>query len=187
MINDIFKVELYKVKLNHIDNDKIVDYINENIVKSLSYEGVGKSKDDKDVLSNEIFKDLNDEILGHLNTLFNKTTKNEYKLILSQGWFNKGGDDLITDPHKHNDSMYSAVYYPLSIDGQIKFLNPANSLNYKLHTKHLKEYDTYNSENWTEPVRTGELIIFKSGLFHWAIPSKYDRYSVAYNTEVVDA
>ena len=47
---------------------------------------------------------------------------------------------MITDPHKHNNSMYSAVYYPLSIDGQIKFLNPANSLNYKLHTKHLKTY-----------------------------------------------
>ena len=102
-------------------------------------------------------------------------------------WYNQGSDDLIVDPHKHHNSLYSAVYYPLSIDGQLKFLNPANSLNYKLHGSHLKTYDRYNSENWTEPVRTGELLIFKSGLFHWALPSKYDRYSVAYNTEVVDA
>ena len=70
MINDIFKVELYKVKLNHIDNDKIVDYINENIVKSLSYDTAGKSKDDVDVLTNKVFKELNDEILNHLNSLF---------------------------------------------------------------------------------------------------------------------
>jgi len=187
MINDIFKVELYKVKLNNIDNDKIVDYINENMVKSLSYDAVGESKDDEDVLNNEIFEKLNNEILHHLNTLFHRTSKLEYKLILSQGWYNKGSDDLIVDPHKHANSLYSAVYYPLSVDGQIKFLNPANSLNYKLHNKHLKSFDSYNCENWCEPVRTGELIIFKSGMFHWALPSKYDRYSIAYNTEVVNA
>ena len=187
MINDIFKVELYKVKLNNIDNEKIIDYINENAVKNLKNESAGKSKDAIDVLKNKIFETLNEEILEHLHILFYKTVKLEYKLILSQGWFNKGCDDLIADPHKHTNSLYSAVYYPLSIDGQLKFLNPANSLNCKLNTEHLKFYDKYNCENWTEPVRTGELLIFKSGMFHWALPSKYDRYSIAYNTEVVNA
>lgn len=187
MINDIFKVELVKVKLDDIDNEKIVDYIDENMERSLTDINVGKSKDAVDVLENEIFKNLNSQITQEINSLFHISGKTEYKVILSQGWYNKGSDDLIVDPHKHHNSLYSAVYYPLSIDGQLKFLNPANSLNYKLHGSHLKTYDRYNSENWTEPVRTGELLIFKSGLFHWALPSKYDRYSVAYNTEVVYA
>jgi hypothetical protein len=187
MINDIFKVELYKVKLNNIDNSKIINYINENISKNFSKDDKGVDKNDSIVLKNKIFEVLNREIMYHLNILFYKTVKPQYKLILSQGWFNKGSDDLIADPHKHANSLYSAVYYPLSTDGLIKFLNPANSLNYKLHNKHLKYYDSYNCENWSESVRTGELLIFKSGMFHWALPTKNERYSIAYNTEVVDA
>ena len=105
MINDIFKVELYKVKLNNIDNEKIIDYINENAVKNLKNESAGKIKDAIDVLKNKIFETLNEEILEHLHILFYKTVKLEYKLILSQGWFNKGCDDLIADPHKHTNSL----------------------------------------------------------------------------------
>ena len=184
MIKDIFKVELYKVKLSGIDNESIVDYIDNHAVINDNMES-GKSKDDIDVLTNDIFKELNNQVTEHINKVFHITSHKHYYLNLNQGWYNKGSDELIIDPHKHQHSVFSAVYYPLSIDGQIKFQNPANSINYMLDTKHIKNWNEYISEFHTENVRTGDLIIFKSGVFHWVVPSKYERCSVAYNTEVI--
>ena len=81
MINDIFKVELVKVKLDDIDNEKIVDYIDENMERSLTDINVGKSKDAVDVLENEIFKNLNSQITQEINSLFHISGKTEYKVI----------------------------------------------------------------------------------------------------------
>jgi len=184
MIKDIFKVELYKVKLNGIDNEKIVNYIKEKAIITQDNE-IGRNKDDVDVLNNNIFKDLNNQVTEHVNKLFHMTSQDHYHLRLNQGWYNKESDDLITMPHKHQHSVYSAVYYPISIDGQISIQNPAHHINYMLDVKHIKNWNEYIGEYHKEDVRTGDLIIFKSGLFHWALPSKYDRCSVAYNTEVI--
>lgn len=185
MIKDIFKVELYKVKLSGINNESIVNYINEHAVINENLE-FGKSKNDTDVLTNNIFKDLNKQISQHINKVFHITSFEHFKLNLNQAWFNKGSDELIIEPHKHHHSVYSAVYYPLSIDGQIRFQNPAHSVNYMLDSKHIKKWNEYIGEYHTEDVRTGDLIIFKSGIFHWVVPSTYDRYSIAYNTEVIN-
>lgn len=185
MIKDIFKVELYKVKLNNIDNEKIVDYINNKVNITYDPKVRNRNKDDVDVLSNNIFKDLNNQVTEHVNKLFHMNSHDHYHLKLSQGWYNKESDDLITTPHKHQHSVYSAVYYPVSIDGQIRFQNPAHSVNYMLESKHIKNWNEYIGDYHNEEVRTGDLIIFKSGLFHWVMPSKYDRCSLAYNTEVV--
>jgi len=184
MIKDIFKVELYKVKLRGVDNESIVDYIKERA--DITYDNeIGRSKDDVDVLNNSLFKNLNNQVTEHVNKLFHMTSHEKYHLRLNQGWYNKESDDLILTPHKHQHSVYSAVYYPVSIDGQIRFQNPAHHINYMLESKHIKNWNEYIGDYHNEEVRTGDLIIFKSGLFHWVVPSKYDRCSVAYNTEVV--
>jgi len=185
MINDIFKVELYKVKLSGIDNESIVDYIDKNAVINVDTQ-TGKSKDAVDVLTNDIFKNLNNQVTEHINKVFHITSYEHFHLNLNQGWYNKGSDELIVDPHKHQHSVFSAVYYPLSIDGKIVFQNPAHSINYMLESQHIKNWNEYIADLHNEEVRTGDLIIFKSGLFHWVVPSKYERYSIAYNTEIID-
>ena len=47
MIKDIFKVELYKVKLNNIDNEKIVDYINNKVNITYDPKVRNRNKDEK--------------------------------------------------------------------------------------------------------------------------------------------
>ena len=190
MIKDIFKVELYKVKLTNIDNESLVDYINKNIVIE---EGTsnGKSKLNNDALTNDLFKDLNKQVAEHVNKVFHRNAHNHFRLNLNEGWFNKNADVEIITPHKHQHSVYSAVYYPFAIDSQINFQNPASSINYMLDYSHIKNFDEYIGDFHSETVRTGDLIIFKSGLWHWVpILNKnnkgYDRYSVAYNTEIID-
>ena len=184
MIKDIFKVEIYKVKLDGVDNETLVDYINENGTIRDNPETC-KSKDHIDVLHNKLFESLNDKVEEHVNKMFHLNVGENFKLKLNQAWFNKGSDELIIDPHKHQHSVFSAVYYPFSVDGRIRFLNPANSINYMLDLTHIRVWNEYIAEHHTENVRTGDLIVFRSGMFHWAIPSQYDRYSIAYNTGVV--
>ena len=93
MIKDIFKVELYKVKLRDIDNESIVDYIKERA--DITYDNeMGRSKDDVDVLNNSLFKNLNNQVTEHVNKLFHMTSHEKYHLRLNQGWYNKESDDL---------------------------------------------------------------------------------------------
>lgn len=183
MIKDIFKVELYKVKLEGIDNHAISNHIEKNAkVEETMF---GKGKNFSDVLDNELFKKLNEEVEKHFNILFHKNCPKEYCLKINQAWYNKGADELIIEPHKHQNSVYSAVYYPFSTDGKIVFQNPGHSVNNSIPPEIIKVWDEYIGDLHTENVRTGDLIIFKSGLFHWIQQSEFDRYSVAYNSQLV--
>ena len=125
MIKDIFKVELYKVKLTNIDNESLVDYINKNVIID---EGTnnGKSKLNNEVLTTDLFKDLNKQVSEHVNKVFHRNAYNHFKLNLNEGWFNKNADAEIVTPHKHQHSVYSAVYYPFAIDSQINFKRRSN-------------------------------------------------------------
>jgi len=179
MDNDIFKVMLTKINLeDKIDNQNLIYYTDENTLPNIT-------KNDQDILTNKLFKDLNQIVLEEMNRIFHKSYKKSFSLKLSQAWCNSGNDYLILEPHKHQNSILSAVYYPFSMDARITFLNPANSLNSILETKHIEKYDEYTREYYNEDVRTGDLLIFKSMMFHWIAPSKFDRYSIAYNSEVV--
>jgi hypothetical protein len=175
MIKDIFKVELYKVKLVDIDNEAIVDFIKKNNT-------LGQAPDTHVIFEENLFHELNKKVLEHANILFHKTAHDYCLLKFSSGWYSMGNNREIIAPHKHVNSHFSAVYYPLSIDGQIRFQNPTNFLNNTLEGPDQKHITEYHHEYWIEHVRSGDLVIFKSGLWHWAMPSEYERYSVAYNT-----
>ena len=66
-----------------------------------------------------------------------------------------------------------------------------------LDYKHIETWNEYIGDFHNETIKTGDLIIFKSGLWHWVplvnknydkfkVNAEYDRYSVAYNTEIID-
>tara|TARA_R100001480_G_scaffold124930_1_gene123166 strand:+ start:163 stop:702 length:540 start_codon:yes stop_codon:yes gene_type:complete len=177
MLKDMFKVELYKVKLQNIDNTAIVDFINKNNF-------FGQAPNTYLIFQEDIFNKLNKQVLEHANILFHETAHDHCLLKFNSGWYSMGNNKEIIAPHKHVDSHFSAVYYPLSVDGQIRFQNPTNFLNNTLNGKDIKNVTEYHHEYYIEHVRSGDLIIFKSGLWHWAMPSQFERYSVAYNTEM---
>ena len=71
-------------------------------------------------------------------------------------------DEFISIPHVHAESFISAVYYPLSTDGKLVFLNPMLALLSKQSSGMIENYNEFNSEYFQVDVRTGYLVIFNS-------------------------
>lgn len=175
MLHDIFSVGVSYYNLHKIDNEKIVEYAKKTSNKD-------NNKEDKDILSNAIFKTLNSVVKEKMEEFYKATFKSSHEIKLFQAWSNVGDDKYITIPHTHNDAIVSAVYYPYSVEGEIIFLNPAgNSLLSQQKDWMIGEWNKYTNEFFSVQAKTGNLVVFNSMLQHMVRCSDPNRVSIAYN------
>lgn len=177
-IQPIFSAGISIFKLENIDNALIIDYAKQTSRKN-------KFKENKDILTNNIFEKLNYIVKDKMNEYFSTIYNSKYDIVLSSAWSNIGGDKLITIPHIHNESFISAVYYPYSIEGEIIFLNPMTTLISKQMGDMIDTHNEYTSEYYSFPARTGHLIVFNSMLQHMVRCSSNERVSIAYNGDPI--
>jgi len=185
MIRDIFSVGISIFELRNINNNEITEYAKTKLEKNQTYvssngdKHVGK--ENKDILSNVIFKSLNEVVLEKMNEYYSSIYNDNFKIKLDEAWSNKGGDRYTTVPHSHNNSIISAVYYPQSTEGEILFLNPGVSMTNNQNNDMIDTHNKYTSEYYSFPARTGNLIIFNSILQHMVRCKTDERISIAYN------
>ena len=174
MITDIFSVGISMFELKNINNREIAKYAKAKSEKN-------QAKENKDILSNIIFKSLNEVVLKKMNEYYSSIYNGNYKIKIHEAWSNKGDDKYITIPHSHNNSIISAVYYPHSTEGEIVFLNPGIALTNNQKMSMIDTHNKYTSEHYCFPARTGHLIIFNSMLQHMVRCKTDERISIAYN------
>lgn len=185
MITDIFSVGISIFELTNLNNNEITEYAKTKLEKNQTYvssngdKHVGK--ENKDILSNVIFKSLNEVVLEKMNEYYSSIYNDNFKIKLDEAWSNKGGDRYTTVPHSHNNSIISAVYYPQSTEGEILFLNPGVSMTNNQNNDMIDTHNKYTSEYYSFPARTGNLIIFNSILQHMVRCKTDERISIAYN------
>ena len=124
-------------------------------------------------LTKEI-KEAVDETLEEILMLENV----DYKIFTS--WLTKTAPRDFSDSHRHSNSWLSGVYYPKGDPGfGIKFHNDTKT---QFFTPP-KQYNIYNSTEWTIYPEDNYLILFFSQLRHEIIrnESDKDRYSLAFN------
>ena len=174
MIRDIFSVGISIFELTNLNNNEITEYAKTKLEKN-------QAKENKDILTNIIFKSLNEVVLEKMNEYYSSIYNDNFKIKLYEAWSNKGGDKYTTVPHSHNNSIISAVYYPQSTEGEIIFLNPGVSMTNNQSVDMIDTQNKYTSEYYTFPARTGHLIIFNSMLQHMVRCKTNERISIAYN------
>jgi len=174
MITDIFSVSISTFELKNINNNEIAEYARAKKEKN-------RIKENKDILSNAIFKNLNDVVIEKMNEYYSSMYNGNYRIKLDEAWSNKGDDKNITIPHSHNGSIISAVYYPYSTEGEIIFLNPGIAVTNSQKPSMIDTFNKYTSEHYCFPTRTGHLIIFNSMLQHMVRCKTDERISIAYN------
>ena len=179
-MQNIFSTGIETFKLDGIDNESIINYSEKNSIRN----GV---KENIDILTNDIFTELNNVVKIKMNEYYSKIYNDKYNMIISQAWSNVNNDDLITIPHNHKESFISAVYYPLATDGYISFLNPMQSLISHQSNNMIDEFNEYNSDYYKFNARTGHLIVFNSMLQHYIGDTKEKRISIAYNGNLKNA
>jgi len=177
-MKNIFSTGIDVYNLKDINNEKMVEYAEQNSLR-------GKEKETADILKNDLFSKLNNVVEEKMNVMFNKIYNNKYYIKLDQAWANVDADPLICVPHTHKGHFIVAVYYPLSTDGAISFLNPMPNLLAHQDLKMIGDYNEYNSDFYTQYVKTGDLVVFNAMLHHFAGILKDKRISIAYNGVVI--
>ena len=177
ILKNIFSTGILRFNVSGLDNKNIITYSEKNSL-------INKNKDSKSILKEPLFKELNNIILDKMNEYFYQNYNSKFNIFLKEAWCNVNNDSLITFPHNHKECFVSAVYYALSEDGQIVFLNPMQSLLSRQSNDIIDEYNEYNSEYHRLEVKTGDIIIFNSMLYHFIVPSKQKRISIAYNGDI---
>jgi len=178
MIRPIFSTGISVHTLKNVNNSEIVEYVKTN-------NNFNKPKDIYKILSEPIFKNLNNIIEHKINEHYHETYNNKFKAVLLEAWGNSGNDSIITMPHIHTTGFISAVYYPHATEGYLTFLNPMVGLLSKQDINMIDEHSPYTSECFSYPSKTGALIIFNSLLMHFVrCESNNDRVSLAYNATV---
>ena len=175
----LFEVSISRKKLTTIDNEKLQELVLQNYFTN------GRFVNQND----ECLDDLNIEILSECQSILNEIrsdpTESAVSLKINDVWVNYNYTDYITTPHTHKNSFLSAVYYPLSTDGQLSFHSPfTDSFLANLPAHSPAEYNTHNATSWIFPVETGDLLIFNSALLHF-VPSSgilgKKRMSISYD------
>jgi uncharacterized protein (TIGR02466 family) len=111
------------------------------------------------------------EVMRHINC----------KLRITQSWVNVSTAGEFHHMHNHPNSMVSGVLYIETGDEDIiQFYRTRETTSF-LHES--DGYNQYNSTSWYFPVKTGELILFPSHLFHDVPRVKSSRrISLSFNT-----
>lgn len=117
---------------------------------------------------------------NYLEIVYNPKTN--CSLEITQSWVNYTHPGEYHHRHDHPNSVVSGVFY-IDVDDNndsIFFFNRE----YRQLQIFPKEFNIFNSDSWSLPVKTGELILFPSSLPHMVTITKSNkvRTSLAFNT-----
>jgi uncharacterized protein (TIGR02466 family) len=140
---------------------------------------------DNYILKNSALQSLNNFFKKSLDEYFQSiiNPKNEVHLEITQSWINITKKGQSHHQHKHWNSLYSGVFYINAVEGEDRiFFHNYQGLRDILVTPN--EWNIYNSMTWWVPVKTGELLIFPSSLFHEVdlVQHEHARISLSFNT-----
>ena len=132
-------------------------------------------------LMNTYKKDLK-EIHKCIDNALEELIKNIYmydcNFKIAASWATKTSGTQASDIHNHSNSWLSGVYYPQG-NNKITFYNMAGHF----HT-HPREYNMYNSRQYTLTTEKDTLLLFPSHVYHKIPPTQLNhttRYSLAFN------
>ena len=164
----LFGVGLSQFHLSDIDNEKLSKFKEQRYLDT----------------SDPLLSELNSRILKEGKHILNSTCKSK-ELYIKKIWCNYNINKDIEEPHNHRNSFLSAIYYPLSTDGVIQFFSPfSDYFLSQVPIEDVYDMNCYNSSFYELPVRSGDLIIFNSMLYHRAKLSTNERISIAYDINI---
>jgi uncharacterized protein (TIGR02466 family) len=103
------------------------------------------------------------------------------ELAVTQSWINLSREGDFHHMHNHPNSILSGVLYIEAHEGDIiQFYRTRETNSFLQQTE---TFNQYNSTSWFIPVKTGDLVIFPSHLFH-DVPrvNSKKRISLSFNT-----
>ncbi len=185
IIFPLFPTPVYISRLNRELTKEELLFVNKT--KLDVYKNVGNTtSNDSYILNQKVFNSLKEDLYLRVQYYFKKILLYSDSVIpyITQSWLNYTEKDQHHHKHIHVNSLVSGVLYINSDEkfDKIKFFKD----NYQTIKAEVKEYNIYNSDSWSFPVKTGDIILFPSSLNHM-VDIKQEtntRISLAFNTFV---
>ena len=182
IINGIFPTPIYISKINRKLTPEELFFIDK--IKLDVFKNIGNTtSNDNYILNNKVFKNLKKDLYLRVQDYYNKIICSDNKITpyITQSWLNYTETNQYHHSHEHPNSLVSGVFYINCFEqfDKIKFFNRQ----YKTIRPETKEWNIWNSETWSFPVKTGDIILFPSSLTHMVETKEgtNTRISLAFN------
>ena len=137
------------------------------------------------ILDNRLLAELRERIMDSVRAYAYGILKYDesVEFYITQSWVNYTEKWQGHHEHRHQNSIISGVLYVMANEGDVIQFNDAS---YRQIAIKKKSHDIFNSDTWTFPVLTGQLILFPSYAMH-EVPTKTTegcRVSLSFNVFV---
>ena len=179
----LFPTPLYHEKFEHNVDLEYID----NLVYYPYELNDGYTTDNQNILLEEPFKELRDEIEKHLNIFYFDVLRfRQGKLVHSNSWINKHEHGHCGRLHIHANSCYSGVYYLNGTEGGggLTFHHPDDQSPFgRTLLPEVHDRNMWNSTFYRCPLEAHNLLLFPSHVAHMTEvnQSQENRYSLAFN------
>ena len=131
------------------------------------------------LLENKEVKGLKKFIIGKTESYVKKILEIKNKIYLTQSWSTLNKLNGYHSVHYHPNTFISLVYYAQAEAGGLYFdvrrssLQDGFSFDYSV-----TNYNVYNSERWTIPIKSGDIVIFPGQICHGSAPNKSEEHRI---------
>ena len=185
IIENLFPTPVYMTETGKEFTKKETDFIWEQEKSSIKNRLGNYYSKDTFILEKPELKNIKKFVEKHCNNYLEKIicTSDDLKLQITQSWLNYTYENQRHDIHYHPNSVLSGVLYFNADEknDKIKLINP---LPVDQLSPEIKQFNIWNSDSWWFPVKTNQLIIFPSSIFHQVDMKQGSntRISLAFNT-----
>ena len=175
-------MELLNLKAIPIAHDKKVYYLNKkelNVVKKIKYKKSGYAalsvSKTISLLENKTLASLKKFIIEKAEKYTQDILEIKDQIYLTQSWSTLNTTNVFHPPHDHPNTFISLVYYAQCKDGYLYFDLNTTSIRECFNFDYtINKFNIYNSQNWTLPVKTGDMVLFPGHIRHGSLPNKSD-------------
>ena len=171
----------YSKELEFLKNLKLSDSINDAAYKR-------SVSEDRFLMRLPELKRIRDFFEIAIDTYIKNIYKSQTQLYITQCWLNVAKPGGFHPEHYHPNSIISGVWYPEFESYKQPFIHFCNYQKSSLISLKMDDRNVYNSDIMQAPIKSGNLLLFPSNLFHGVRinQSNKDRYSVSFNTWTLD-
>lgn len=181
LVKGIFPTPIYYNSITKNLTDKELTIIN----KLETYKNEGNLVSQNNFILDTKLKSLKKEILKHINFYFdNILLAKDVKPYITQSWVNYTKLGQYHHKHTHPNSLVSGVLY-INADEKNDAINFHKDKYSEIHIQ-TKESNFFNSNSFMLPVKTNDLVLFPSSLYHSVFykTGSNVRISLAFNVYV---
>lgn len=162
----MYSTPLFWENSDFILNEKENDFILNILYNEKLSEGVRISTD-KNILKNKKLNRIKNFFIDRVNLYVKNVLSIKNEVIMTQSWLAKSDKKSNHHLHDHKGAFLSCVYYIKCNSGKL-IINEGRSAiqNGYLFDYNIINYNSFNSQSFNFPVKTGDLIIFPGHLKH---------------------